>query len=263
MTQNNLILNFLEKLCRSNIYLFLTSRFLIGKYFSKFIYDNDFKIIKFLENKNFFDPKKLILDIGANDGMSYNIIRKFTNKAKIISFEPNKYNFKKLKKIEQIDNLFKCKNIALSNLNHKKYLYTPYFKKYAITQMAGINKSGVKNRLKSSLFFKEIDKVIHLKKETLKAKKLDHFKYNPCFIKIDIEGYELECIKGALETIKKFSPILMVEYDKKICDKIYRILKRYKYNMFIYNKSDKKIDKFKDQEVFNIFFINKKYLSYI
>ena len=263
MTQDNIILNFIEKFLRSNIYLFLTSRFLIGKYFSKFIYDSDFKVIKILENKNFFDPKKIILDIGANDGMSYNIIRKFTKKAKIISFEPNNYNFKNLKKIEQIDKFFKCKNIALSNFNQKKSFYTPYFKKYAITQMAGISKSGVKKRLQSSLFFKEIFKIIYLKKEILKAKKLDHFNYNPCFIKIDIEGHELECIKGALGTIKKFSPILMVEYDKKICDKIYRILKKYKYNMFIYNKFDKKIEKFKNQKVFNIFFINKRYLSYI
>ena len=48
MTQDNIILNFIEKFLRSNIYLFLTSRFLIGKYFSKFIYDSDFKVIKIL-----------------------------------------------------------------------------------------------------------------------------------------------------------------------------------------------------------------------
>ena len=89
MTQDNIILNFLEKVFRSNIYLFLISRYVIGKYFSKLIYDSDFKIIKILEKKNFFNNKKIILDIGANDGMSYNIIRKFTKKAKIVSFEPN------------------------------------------------------------------------------------------------------------------------------------------------------------------------------
>ena len=153
MTQDNIILNFFEKLFRSNIYLFLISRFLIGKYFSRFIYDSDFKIIKILERKNFFNNKNIILDIGANDGMSYNIIRKFTKKAKIISFEPNNYNFRNLKKVEKVDKLFKCKNIALSNFNKKKEFYTPYFKKYALTQMAGISKSGVKKRLESSLFF--------------------------------------------------------------------------------------------------------------
>ncbi len=263
MTQNNIILNFLERVFRSNIYLFLISRFLIGKFFSKFIYDSDFKIISILESKNFFNQKKIILDIGANDGMSYNIIRRFTKKTKIISFEPNNYNFRNLKKIEKIDKLFKCKNVALSNFNKKENFYTPYFKQYAITQMAGINKSGVKKRLQSSLFFKEIFKIIYLKKEILNTKKLDEYKFNPSFIKIDIEGHELECIKGSIDTIKKFNPILMVEYDKKICFKIYRTLKKYKYKMFVYNKINKKIEKFNNQEVFNIFFINKKNLSYI
>ena len=263
MTQDNIILNFFEKLFRSNIYLFLISRFLIGKYFSRFIYDSDFKIMKILERKNFFNNKNIILDIGANDGMSYNIIRKFTKKAKIISFEPNNYNFRNLKKVEKVDKLFKCKNIALSNFNKKKEFYTPYFKKYALTQMAGISKSGVKKRLESSLFFKEIFNIIYLKREILKTKKLDEYKYKPSFIKIDIEGHEFECIKGAIQTIKKFNPILMVEYDKKICAKIYRVLKKYKYKMFIYNKTNKKIEKYSNQEVFNIFFINNKNLNYI
>ena len=52
MTQNNFLLNFFEKICRSNVYLFLISRYLIGKFFSKIIYDSDFEC-----NKNF--KKKL------------------------------------------------------------------------------------------------------------------------------------------------------------------------------------------------------------
>ena len=95
MTQDNIVLNILEKVCRSNIYLFLVSRFLIGKFFSKIIYDSDFKIIRILEKNNLFSKKQLILDIGANDGMSYNIIRKFAKNVKIISFEPILYNFDK------------------------------------------------------------------------------------------------------------------------------------------------------------------------
>ena len=84
MTQGNLILNFLEKLCRSNIYLFLTSRYLIGKYFSKLIFDIDFNVIKILERQNYFQNDKVIVDIGANDGMSYQIMRKFSKNTQII-----------------------------------------------------------------------------------------------------------------------------------------------------------------------------------
>ena len=36
----------------------------------------------------------------------------------------------------------------------------------------------------------------------------------PKVIKIDVEGFELEVLKGASETIKKFQPILIVEFSK-------------------------------------------------
>ncbi len=125
MTQGNLILNFLEKVCRSNIYLFIISRYLIGKYFSRIIFDNDFNIIKILESQSYFQNNRVIVDIGANDGMSYQIIRKFSKRVEIISFEPIKENFNILKKIKGRDVLFNCYNNALSNKNvKKKNLYT-------------------------------------------------------------------------------------------------------------------------------------------
>lgn len=257
MTQGNFILNFFEKICRSNIYLFIISRYLIGKYFSRIIFDNDFNFIRNLEKKRYFNSKKVIIDIGANDGMSYKILRKFSKQTKIISFEPIKKNFDLLKKFENRDNSFRCFNKALSNKNIKKRIYIPFFKKYSITQMAGVDKEGVLKRLKKSLYVKEIEKKIYLKEDLIKTSRLDDYNFEPSLIKIDIEGHEYECILGSIKTIKKHKPIIMVEYDKIICSKIFSVLKRYDYEKFIYNKFSKKIEKFKNQEIFNIFFINK------
>ena len=252
MTQENFILNLFEKICRSNIYLFLISRYLIGKYFSKLIFDSDFKIIKILKKNKFFKSNRLIVDIGANDGMSYNIIRKFDKNCKIISFEPNLTNFKNLKKNEKKDFFFKCFKFALSDKNQKKKFFTPYFKNYPITQMAGVDKAGVKKRLESSLFIKNIFKKIHLKKQIIEVKKLDFFKLKPQFIKIDIEGHEYECVKGSIKTIIKHKPILMVEYDKIFVIRIYSLIK----NIIIKNICTiklQKIVKFKNQK-FSIYF---------
>ena len=60
--------------------------------------------------------------------MSYNIIRKFSKKTKIISFEPNSYNFNVIREYEKKDNLFQCKKIALSNKNQNKIFYTLFQK---------------------------------------------------------------------------------------------------------------------------------------
>jgi len=102
MTQQNFFLKILENFIRSNIYFFIFSRFIVNALFSKYIYETDFKILKILNKNYYFDnPKRPIIDIGANDGISYRIIRNFLRKNLIISFEPLKINFKKLKCIPQ------------------------------------------------------------------------------------------------------------------------------------------------------------------
>ena len=37
---------------------------------------------------------------------------------------------------------------------------------------------------------------------------------NVTFIKYDIEGYELKAIRGSEQTIKKYSPVVVVEQNK-------------------------------------------------
>ena len=211
-----------------------------------------------MEKLNYFNKKELILDIGANDGMSYNIMRKFSKKTKIISFEPNSDNFKKIKEYEKKDKQFLCKKIALSNKNQTKIFFTPYFKDFAITQMAGLSRDGVKKRLKKSLYIKNLFDKIYLKREKIKTIKLDNLKLNPRFIKIDIEGHEFECIVGSLKTIIKNKPIIMVEYDHKVCNKIFLLLKKYNYKKFIYNNKNEILEKHNKQKILNLFFIDTK-----
>ena len=99
ITQQNIILSIFENFVRSNIYLFIFSRYITNKFFSKIIYETDFNILYYLKDTNFFS-KKSVLDIGANDGISVKIIRKFI-KNKIISFEPNIENYNKIKKLKK------------------------------------------------------------------------------------------------------------------------------------------------------------------
>ena len=40
---------------------------------------------------------------------------------------------------------------------------------------------------------------------------IDNLGVTPFFIKIDVEGAELEVLKGALNIIKKFNPVILVE----------------------------------------------------
>ena len=63
-------------------------------------------------------------------------------------------------------------------------------------------------------------------------------------IKLDIEGNEINAIKGALEVIKKSHPLIIIEFSKYIFENMDNIdyLKNFliKYDYSIYNTNCKK-----------------------
>ena len=72
-------MNILEKITRSNIYLYLISKYLYQNYLYKFFFEEEFKILK---HSRFF-KKKIIIDVGSNGGVSARSIRLFDKKIKL------------------------------------------------------------------------------------------------------------------------------------------------------------------------------------
>ena len=262
ITQQNNFLSLIENIIRSNIYLFIFFRYITNKFFAKVIYETDFKILFYLKNNKFFS-KKAIIDIGANDGISIKAIRKFVEN-KIFSFEPNKNNFDKIKKLSQKINNLRTYNFGLSNKNSKKIsLFEAHYKKFHLSPFDSLAKKDVLKHLKNSLFIKDLTKKIIIKKSVIKLKKLDNFNLLPCFIKIDIQGHEYECVMGALKTIKKHTPILMIEFDEKIIDKIFKVLRKSGYLKYYFLANKKMLFKHKNEKVFNVFFIHNSLINKI
>ena len=54
ITQQNLILKIVENFVRSNFYMFIFARYIASEFLSKFIYESDFKILRYLKRSNFF-----------------------------------------------------------------------------------------------------------------------------------------------------------------------------------------------------------------
>tara|TARA_Y100000768_G_scaffold361655_1_gene319845 strand:- start:198 stop:758 length:561 start_codon:yes stop_codon:yes gene_type:complete len=128
------------------------------------------------------------------------------------SFEPNPVIFEELNKY--LPNIIKNVNLynyALSNTNGKKILRIPLRNK-------NISKSNYEEYYKMGLatiheknIFEKFDKF------EINCKKLDefYFKNKISFIKIDVEGHEIQVIDGAKNLIKKFKPNLMIEIEEK------------------------------------------------
>ena len=86
----------------------------------------------------------------------------------------------------------------------------------------------------------------HIGKSNIRTKTIDSLVFSennriekPDLIKIDVEGAELHVLKGAIKTIVKYKPVLLVEYSETtsidagyICKDIFDFIKAYDYIIY-------------------------------
>ena len=75
-------------------------------------------------------------------------------------------------------------------------------------------------------------KKLSIKKVKCPIKKLDEYQLNPYFIKIDVQGYELEVLKGGIDTLENFKPILLIE---SIDRETIKFLDQFQYRFYYYS----------------------------
>ncbi|WP_417910090.1 FkbM family methyltransferase [Candidatus Electronema sp. PJ] len=162
--------------------------------------------------KKYVQHIETVLDIGSLYGYFSLLGAAVFTSANIYSFEMNKYSYHALKEnilinthlnIERVK-LFNCAISSFSYAN-KRILFNDFF-------MKEIEKVSVLERI-TSFFKKEA-----LDENMIDFITLDEFcsKYNikPGLIKIDVEGYQSEIILGGIKTIKRFRPLILIEFDE-------------------------------------------------
>jgi len=158
--------------------------------------NGEFYLIKYLKNKI-----SNLVDVGYNEGEFSNYFRKFNKSINIVAFEPN-ISLKK-------NPLDKVINLAVSDLPSKSKQFFIHQDEFH---------SGVSSLSKRTEFNPTFNK--NFKKIRVEVTTLDnYFKKNKVtnsgqtFLKIDVEGYELNVILGAKIFFKKIKPIGIFEYS--------------------------------------------------
>jgi len=226
-------LSFAEKVARSNIYLYFLFKYLYQNYFYFFFYEKEFEILSKFK-KNFSKKNYCILDIGSNNGVSALSIRLFNKKNKIYSFEPNYLLKEKLDEVKKKINNFKFYLIGALDKKITKNFFIPFFKKQCLDSQASISVKYVKDSIKRGFFSNKLLENILIRKITCKFINIDALNKKPFFIKIDTEGSEHLVILGLQKTIRRYSPVLMIEKSDLNFQKIKIILESLNYNIFQY-----------------------------
>ena len=228
---------------------FFPESFLFKRRLERSIKNKDENEIELLER--FIEPGTDSIDVGVYRGVySYEMSKYSKN---VHSFEPNpiifEYINKNLKKI--INNIF-LYNYALSNKNEVIDLKVPIRNdKYNRENFEEFYELG-RATIHQENTFKRYEKF------QITSKKIDefNFKNNISFIKIDVEGHELEVIKGGEEIISKNKPILLVEIEErysqnKVSDTINYINKLGYISHYYDNKILKKTSELNNLSLFN------------
>jgi len=175
---------------------------------------------------------EVMLDIGANIG-SYTILAGAVIGAKIFSFEPIPDTFRCLIDNVNINGIYekvKCYNIGLADKNGI----------LKFTSNLGTNNHVVFNT--SSI--KNIDII------DVPVRKLDTIVSgcDPLLIKIDVEGFELQVLKGADEILKSKSllAVIIETFGKNNLDKQ---MSKYGFKPFTYNPFNREISPFDSKKV--------------
>ncbi|MDA9749070.1 FkbM family methyltransferase, partial [Pelagibacteraceae bacterium] len=149
---------------------------------------------------------RVAIDIGANIGLWSKDLSSYFSKT--ICFEPNKDCIKYLKKNINI-NKSKIYNVALGSKECKLDLHTPL-------ESGGssfINKTKVGVDKDGTTIYGPFDNKIP--KINVLVKTLDSYNFkNIDFIKIDVQGFELEVLKGSLITLQENNPVICVEENE-------------------------------------------------
>ena len=175
-----------------------------------------------------------ILDIGANIG--YNSLM-FSDYGPVYAFEPL---FHKVVQLNIDNNNLKHKMysvpIALSNKNGTSIMYFP----------TSVPNTGLRNYGGSSMY--TFDGTDYSTETKVECRRLDDiYEGVTSFMKIDVEGHELEVLKGAENTIKKFMPTILIEiHDFGENNEVHKHLKELGYTdpierpecMFLYLAKD-------------------------
>ncbi len=148
---------------------------------------------------------KLLVDVGAQYA-DYSILANKKYGARVVAFEPLSENYNKA--MELITKNKADINLYQTALSDDTYIETIHYN----GDMLFVDKNGIKS-------------------QQIKFITLDSLYLEPDILKIDVEGYEMHVLRGAIDTIREYHPRIIIEtHSAQLEGQVRNFLKRNHYS---------------------------------
>jgi FkbM family methyltransferase len=168
-------------------------------------HEPDFRALRY------FPPDQLFLDIGANYGQSISSMRLMSRQASIIAYEPNGELAVKIAHLFRYDQRVTVLPFGLSSAPGTFDLFMPFYRTFAYPGLASLNEEEARSWLSADNIYFFNSRNVRIARMRCQVETLDAQDLTPYFIKIDVQGAELDVLRGAQTTLTRHRPVLLVE----------------------------------------------------
>lgn len=197
----------------------------LTRYFGLKIED-DFHLLSHL------DAVGLAVDIGGNWGQSIEALRWTCSPQRIVCVEPNPYlngiltsRYKARPEITILEN-------AISDAPGEHDLFVPHYRGFVYDGLASLDKTSALEWLNEDRVAGFDHAKLSIEQHKVKIITLDSLNLKPDVVKIDVQGYELQVVKGGVDTFTRCQPITIIETPS---DAVVSLLADYGLHPFRYH----------------------------
>jgi FkbM family methyltransferase len=157
-------------------------------------------------------PGGLFVDIGANDGISALSFRRFDRSYRILSLEPNRLLEPWLQEVKDSDPHLEYMMVGAGSVPARIQFYVPIYRGVVLHTFASASLESTRATLANS-YGEAIAAACRIDTVDAEIVRLDDLNLEPTIVKIDAEGFDHDVLVGAVRTVERCRPFVVVEID--------------------------------------------------
>lgn len=203
----------------------------------------------------FAGRRGIFLDVGANVGQSATSFRAVDRTTQILSIEANPLLEPDLRFVKRFMRRFDFRICAASDVADRLTLHVPLYRGLPITGEASLDRAMTRD-----LYWLRQQHVadargeVSLRAVDVHSMRLDDLHVVPAFVKLDVQGYELQALKGLGATLAAHRPVILVE--RTAVGGVTEFLGAIGYRPFAYLPNERRFEAYDGRDTLNLFFLH-------